>query len=75
MHHKRLPRTAQRAVALLSTHVRQDGPLIEYQRMVGRGQIHSDPHQVQAVHALQRLHASIVTDAAFMYARLCVYFH
>ncbi len=75
MHHKRLPRTAQRAVALLSTHMRQGGPLIEYQRMVGRGQIHSDPHQVQAVHALQRLHASIVTDAAFMYVRVCVYFH
>jgi hypothetical protein len=46
---------------------------VEYHRKVGRGEIHSDPHQVKAVQLLQNLHASIVNNADMAYVGvLCV---
>lgn len=36
--------------------------MVEYQRMVGRGQIRADPHQVKAVELLQQLYNDVTTD-------------
>jgi hypothetical protein len=57
----------------LSSSYFTEGPLVEYHRKVGRGEIHSDPHQVKAVQLLQNLHASIVNNADMAYVGvLCV---
>ena len=42
-----------------------DGPLVEYERMVGRGQIKADPHQVRTVKHMQRLYNELMADPSF----------